>query len=452
MSLLLRIAPLVLAPLLAACGDASDERPSVVLVVGDTLRADKLTCLGGPEGLTPYIDRIAASGARFDQARAHAPWTLPSVASLLTSLHPREHGAGGRLTGFTKLADDVRTVVASFQEQGYSTHAIVNVLFLDPDLFGVTREFDTVDEVAPRSNVEMRSAAETTRAALDWLDENADDGPFLLLVHYFDPHCVYAPPRVFRERWAEEADRASDWTFGTRPQMLAIRRGELTPEPRTIQRAQALYDGEVSYLDAEIGRLDDGLAVRGLVDDTVFVLTGDHGEEFLDHAGFEHGHTLYDELVHVPLIVRAPGRVDPTVVSSPVRHIDVAPTLLELCGLPPDPQFVGRSLVPLARGEAEPPRATLAHGNMWALPRTSWTAEGWKLIVRDGAAPELYHVAEDPRERTNLAEAQPERLASMRAELEAVESRMQALQRGEAADLDAQARDVLGGLGYGSGK
>ena len=192
--------------LLTACG-GEDPRPSVVMVVGDTLRADKLSCMGGPEGLTPYLDRIAAQGVRFDQARSHAPWTLPSTASMLTSLHPEEHGAGGRLGRFTKLDAEVQTVVKTFRDQGYRTHAIVNVLFLDPERFGVTRDFETVDQQVFETNVDVRAADATTRAALDWIEANGDDGPFFLLVHYFDPHCVYAPPRAFRERWAEPGDR-----------------------------------------------------------------------------------------------------------------------------------------------------------------------------------------------------------------------------------------------------
>lgn len=441
----------LLGGLLAACGGV-EAPPSVVMVVGDTLRADKLGCMGGPEGLTPYLDRIAAAGVRFDQARSHAPWTLPSTASMLTSLHPEEHGAGGRLGRFTRLDDEVRTVVRSFRERGYRTHAIVNVLFLDPELFGVTRDFDTVDQQAFETNVDVRAADATTRAALEWIEEHGDEGPFFLLVHYFDPHCVYAPPRAFRERWAEPGDRQGDWTFGTRPQMVAIREGDLSPAAATIRRAEALYDGEVAYLDAQIGRLDDGLAARGHRDDLVLVVTADHGEEFLDHGGFEHGHTLYDELVRVPLLIRAPGELAPAVVSAPARHIDLAPTLCELCDLPQPPQFVGRSLLPLARGEAGAPRPTLAHGNMWARPQTSWTSDGWKLIVRDGVAPQLFHVAEDPGELRDLAEGAPEQLARLQAELEAVEAGMQALRRGEAAELDPATRQVLSGLGYGGGE
>ena len=447
---LLRTPLLLAALLLAGCGGAAPP-PSVVLVVGDTLRADKLSCMGGPEGLTPYLDRIAAEGVRFEQARSHAPWTLPSTASLLTSLHPEEHGAGGRLGQFTQLDGEVRTVVRSFRDRGYRTHAIVNVLFLDPGLFGVTRDFESVDQQAFQTNVEVRAADATTRAALEWIDAHGDEGPFFLMVHYFDPHCVYAPPRAFRERWAEPADRDGEWTFGTRPQMVAIRDGELSPAAATIRRAEALYNGEVAYLDAQIGRLDDGLAARGHRDGLVLAVTADHGEEFLDHGGFEHGHTLYDELVRVPLLLRAPGRLSPAVVDAPVRHIDLAPTLCELCDLPQPTQFVGRSLLPLIDGGAAAPRPTLSHGNMWARPQTSWTSEGWKLIVREGAAPQLFHVADDPRELRDLAGAEPEQVARLAAELEAVEAGMRALRRGAAADLDPETRRVLSGLGYGGG-
>lgn len=436
---------------LAACGSGGDAGPpSVVLVITDTLRADKLSCQGGPEGLTPYLDAIAAEGVQFTQARSHAPWTLPSTASLLTSLHPLEHGAGGKVPSFRAMDEDITTVAGTFAAKGYRTHAIVNVDFLAPKPFGVTREFDSVDHVSFKTNVDVRAADVTTEAALDWLDENADDGPFFLLVHYFDPHCVYAPPPLMRERWAAPQDRASDWTFGTRSQMVAIRNGELSPDRATIERAEKLYDGEVAYLDAQIGRLDHGLRERGLADSSVMVVTADHGEEFNEHDGFEHGHTLFDELVRVPLIVRAPGRLQPAVVDTPVRHIDVVPTLCELANVPLDEQFVGRSLVDLARGGDAATRATLAHGNFWARPMTSWTVDGWKLIEREEEPPLLFDLTADPEELVDRSAATPDRLEEMRAQLEAVRRTMEALKRGEAAELDPAMQDSLSGLGYGA--
>lgn len=438
------------ASLLLACNGGDERPPDVVLVIADTLRADRLSSQGGPEGLTPYIDRIASAGVRFTEARSHAPWTLPSTASLLTSLHPLEHGAGGRLGAFTRLDEDVSTLAKSFRDAGYATHAVVNVMFLDPRTFGVTRDFETVDNVSFESNVEVRSAHATTQAALDWLDAREDDRPVFLLVHYFDPHCVYAPPHSFREQWAAPEDRDSDWTFGTRAEMVAIRDGRYAPSPQILARAEKLYDGEVAYLDGELGRLEAGLAQRGVAAaDDVFCLTADHGEEFGEHTGFEHGHTLFDELLHVPLIVRAAEQLPTGVVEAPVRLVDVAPTLLELTDLPLPEQFVGRSLVPLARGADETPRPTLAHGNMWASPLRAWVADGWKLIEADGVPPRLYHVATDPRESRNRAAEEPERLAAMQAELEAVSRGMQALRRGEEAELDPAILEAMRGLGYG---
>ena len=441
----------VLAVVCSACDGSNARRPDVVLIVADTLRADRFSGQGGPGELTPYMDRIAAGGVRFVQARSHAPWTLPSTASLLTSLRPLEHGAGGRLPRFTRLSEDVTTLAKSFNDAGYQTHAVVNVLFLDPDTFGVTRDFDSVDNVSFESNVEVRTARATTEAALEWLDARKDsDEPVFLLVHYFDPHCVYAPPPAFRERWADAGDKGGTWTFGTRAQMLAIRDGEYTPKAATLARAESLYNGEVAYLDAEIGRLEVGLEERGMTGEgSVFALTSDHGEEFGEHSGFEHGHTLFDELLRVPLIVRAPGALDAGgVVDEPVRLIDVAPTLLELCDLPLPPQYVGRSLVGLARGEPDAPRSTMAHGNMWRTPGSAWISGGWKLIEEEGAEPRLFDLSSDPAEARNLANDEPKKLAEMRAEVAAVQRGMRAQAHGKEADLDEQTFEILRELGY----
>lgn len=435
---------------LSGCGgDSAPNKPSVVLVIGDTLRADVLSCSGGPAGLTPYIDGLAADGVRFVEARAHAPWTLPSTASILTSLHPLEHGAGGQVPRFTRMAEGVTTLARSYRDAGYRTHAIVNVTFLDPRAFGVTRDFESVDNQAFENNVDVRPARSTTEAALEWIQSQAGDEPFFLLVHYFDPHCVYAPPATFRERWAAPQDQTTDWTFGTREQMVAIRTGQLTPTADTIQRARKLYDGEVAYFDAEVGRLSDQLRKLRTAEDVVIALTSDHGEEFLEHRGFEHGHTLFEELVRVPLVLNAPGRLGSAVVDEPVRHVDLAPTLLELCDLPVPPQFVGRSLVPMARGEDDAPRGTLAHGNFWRAPLTSWTSGRWKLIEQEGAAPLLFDLSVDPWERTDRSKDAPEELGRLRDELAAVRAGMAALRSGDAADLDAATRAKLSGLGYG---
>ncbi len=437
-----------------SCALACREAPTapkprnVVLVIADTLRADRLSSQGGPAGLTPHLDALAAAGARFARANAHAPWTLPSIASLLTSLHPLEHGAGGRVPRFTALAEGVETLPDLLRRRGYASHAVVNVTFLDPEAFGVTRGFDQVDQVSFENNQDLRAATATTDAALAWLERAPRERPFLLLVHYFDPHAVYAPPSHYRKVWAEEQDKQSAWTFGTREEMVALRAGRLPLEPSVIERAARLYDGEVAYLDAEVGRLLAGLDARGLGADTVVAFTADHGEEFLEHGDFEHGHSLYEELLHVPLIVRAPG-LAPAVVQDRVRLVDVAPTLCELLDIPPGAGFVGRSLLPLVRGEERGSRGVLAHGNFWRAPLTSFTEDDWKLIVEEGGAARLFHLAVDPGERRDLAAAEPARVAALRSRLAEVRAAMATLRQGGGAALSDAQRRALSGLGYG---
>ena len=297
---------------LAACSEP--RRPNVLFVVVDTLRADRVGESGRERGVTPYLQRFAEGATRFEACHAHAPWTLPSCAAILSGRHPAEHGAGGNLgDGMRRLADGVETLPGVFGAAGYRTHAIVNVAFLG-EQFGVTREFGGLDAVHFDSNTEVRRAETTTDAALEGLGEAGDAEPFLLFVHYFDPHAVYDPPQPFRRNFALPQDRDdASWVFGTRQQMMALRAGRLRPDAATLRRAEALYDGEVAYTDAALGRLLDGLAALDLDDDTVVVITGDHGEEFGDHGGFEHGHTVYDELTHVRCSCARPaGRPGPS--------------------------------------------------------------------------------------------------------------------------------------------
>jgi len=456
---------------LAACIACSDppprpEHPNILLVVVDTLRADRLGCYGNERGLTPEIDRLAEGGQRFEAAFAHAPWTLPSMASLLTSTYPQQHGAGGslarrdpagtRVGGFTGLADGVETLAEAFGARGYQTASFVGVDFLD-HAFGLTRGFQHVDAQAFGSNVRVRPAGATTDAVLDWLSGRPEDSaqPFLMLVHYFDAHAVYDPPEAYRRRFAAPEDQRESWfRFGTRQQMLELREGTLPLHPETIARAEKLYDGEVAHVDAEVGRLLRTLEERGLARDTLVVFTSDHGEEFLDHGGFEHGHSLYRELTHVPLIVSWPGEVKAGVVSTTVGLVDVAPTLCQLADVPSSEHFHGRSLAPWFDGsEAEPQksRAHLAHGNFWGAPLASWIEGDWKLILepvpgRDEIT-RLYRWREDAREEHDVSAEHPEVVERLRKALRGAEAALRKARGGE-VELSAEERARLEALGY----
>ena len=437
-----------LAALLAACG--GESKPNVLLVIGDTLRADKLGVYGNTTGLTPYLDRLGESGVVYENAYGHAPWTLPSTASLLTSLHPRQHGAGGNMPNITGVDDAVTTLAEHLRSKGYKTHSIVNVLFLG-ESFGLGQGFDSVDAVHYKSNIDMRPAEATTSAAVSWLDENADDGPFFLLVHYFDPHAVYAPPQPFRRRFAGDRDKEDEsFVFGTREQMMALRYQGTQFPPRVLKRAEKLYDGEIAYMDAEMGRLIDTFDARTSGED-IIVFTTDHGEEWLDHGGFEHGHTLYPELTHVPLILRAP-ELAPGREARTVRHIDVFPTLCNLLDFAAPAQCIGRSLVPLASDAQLPGRPVLAHGNMWGPPLTSWRNGDHVLILgppEPNRHTELYRWTDDPMLKRNILAENSDLALQMAAEVEVHEKSLRAYGTGLNVELSPEEARALEGLGYG---
>jgi len=430
---------------------------AVLLVIVDTLRADRLGSHGNGRGLTPNLDRLGEEGIVFENASSHAPWTLPATASLLTSLHPLQHGAGGHVPNFTQLVPKAETAASIFAEQGYTTASIINVSFLGKH-FGLDRGFAHLDEVSFENNIQIRDATQTTDAALTWLQEHGEE-PFFLLVHYFDPHAVYDPPQPFRRRFALPRDREDEaFVFGTRQHMMALRFNQLELEPSILQRAEALYDGEVAYADHEVGRLLNGLDELGLRERVCVVATSDHGEEFLDHDGFEHGHSMYQELLHVPLLMRAPGLPNSRRVSAAVRHIDVLPTLCELTGIPPRGSFEGISLVPAARGAAIEDLPAFAHGNFWGSPLHSWRDGLLKLIATPAqdALPlstELFEWKVDPHERTDLSASRPDFVERMTDGLRVEEERILRRRRGDGKSVPISEDHLrfLQDLGYAQG-
>jgi len=420
--------------------------PNVIVVLLDTLRADRLGVYGRKPSLTPRIDAFAEGATVFDHAYAHAPWTLPSVASLLTSRTPDRHGAGGAKGRFTTMTAEGETLPEVFGGAGYATGAVTNVLFLGPR-FGAMRGFDTVDHVSPRDNQLLRIAEVTTDTALSWIDRRKG-APFFLLVHYFDAHLTYDPPAPYRALHASPEDAsARSHVFGHVNEIVAFRRGELELSSDTISRLEQLYDGEVAYMDAEVGALLDGLEERGLLDEAVVVITADHGEEFEDHGGFEHGHTLYDELLQVPLVVRRPAGATPARNDATVRLIDVAPTLVELASLERPASFTGTSLVPQLDGAAGDERAVVSLGNMWGPSGRAIRRGRYKLIESaEGEIVGLFDREADPEEQTDLRAVKPEVTAALR---EALARELGPLGHGAPAELDESEREQLRALGYG---
>ncbi len=431
-----------------ASGDDMSDRPAVLLVIMDTTRADRFGCYGSELGITANLDKLAASGIRFTNANSHAPWTLPAIASLFTSNPPVVHGAGGAIGQFTSLSDRVATLAEVFTNAGYETGAVMNVFFLS-EKFGLTRGFEHVDYFKGTTNTRMRSAASTTDAALKWL-KSVGDKPYFMVVHYFDPHLIYLPPDEFRERFADPLDRGSDCLkFGNQDDMMSVRQNKTRLDKATVKRLEKLYNGEVAYVDREVGRLLDFVHRQDSGRKTVIAVTADHGEEFFDHGGFEHGHTVYQELLHVPLILAGFDIPKGMVVDQLVGLVDVAPTLCDLAGVEIPSDFSGQTLLPAMGGSPLLERAVLSEGNMWG-PLLFSLNEGKHKLIRLPSGYCLYDLEEDPGEKNNLLMSKPGIASAMTRNLTVLLEQL-ALRNslsGDAVTLTPEERERLCALGY----
>ncbi|MEN8184584.1 MAG: sulfatase, partial [Myxococcota bacterium] len=439
------------------------ERPNLLLVMVDTLRADYLSCYGAPVA-TPKLCSLAdGRGTRY-QAFSHASWTKPATASLLTSLVPSSHGA---MSKPAVLPEGVETVAEVLQERGYTTGGIVSNINL-AESFGFDQGFDEYHYLGPdylfgaeesssklilyqigrsvffkfrkglRFGDFYQDSAVVNELAFDWLERHRDSR-FFLFLHYMDPHDPY---------FAHPYDGQG-----------IARVSNQHPDPELAAQMRELYQGEIGYLDANFGELLDRLESLGLSEDTLIVLTADHGEEFQDHGGWWHGLTLYDEQVRVPLLVRWPAgwKAEPDATDYLVRSIDVAPTLVVAAGaaLPAGMQGVDLRRGKGGRSETDG-MAFLEEDHEGNVLRGIRTLE-WKLIEANPGNPrglsslELYAVGSDPDESDNLVEAQPAVARELGAHAQAQEQlaeRNRAEGSGEAAQISAAEEEALRALGY----
>jgi arylsulfatase A-like enzyme/Tfp pilus assembly protein PilF len=424
--------PLVMLAITAACSrpepgpslaSPTAEPPSFLLITLDTTRPDRLEPYGAVDVETPALAALARDGIVFDHAVAATPVTAPSHASLLTGLYPPRHGV--RDNSIHHLDESAVTLTERLAGAGYRTGAFVSTVILD-HRYGLDQGFQVYDDdirsaapsVVQRRMTVDRPADATTDRALAWLDTLDGRAPFFLWVHYYDPHIPYAPPAPFDERYRD------------RP-----------------------YDGEVAFMDSQVGRLlahptiDAGRVVVAAV--------ADHGESLGEHGERTHGLLVYDSTLRVPWILRLPDGPHGVRVSAPVSQVDLAPTFAELAGLPPSPgPSDGRSLLPLldagkAAGTdermvfAESQVPFLAYG--WSALRS--VRAGWLKLI-DAPVVELYDLAEDPDELDNLARQRPAEVARLAAELEAWEAAGSAV---STLEVDPETARELRALGYVAG-
>jgi len=395
----------VLLPALCGCGRAP-AGPNVVLVVIDTFRADHASFTGYNRETTPVLDSLAECGASWTSFRSQSSWTLPAFASILTGLTPREHMAGRRDGVFYGLDPDLPTIQKLFRIDGYRTAAFFNVVFLNED-FGFHVGFDHFGCSGFTNRASLRRAGETVNAFLGWLDGfDPSSGPFLAVVHFYDPHMPYDPPHPYSDLFTDPGyDGPCDSSWGRVTELMAVNDGLDSIPADGLRNLEALYDGELAYSDAELGRLLQGLRDRGLDGSTVILVTGDHGEEFLEHGGIEHGRNLYEETVRVPLVMAGPG-VPSLSVDEPASHVDILPTLTALCGLDAPMGLAGRNLLAAPDDDAEAHGLCTAHasGVLWADGDRASSVLGDRKVVLEPNTGEaaMFDLSSDPREESPL--------------------------------------------------
>ena len=443
-------------------GDAAPAIPHVLLIVVDALRPDTLSCYGNDAFETPAFDRLAADGIVFEQARAPAPWTVPSMATVLTGTSPWTH----RVTrASNEIPDEIPTLAERMHAGGYATAAIGRNKFLcrgrfnrgfqHVDFFPRRRIHtplaDTLGTLWRRSEAGTGTTPDITRRATAWLKDRRETNGFLWL-HVFDPHMPYEPGAAFMPEGP--ISPRIGFRFGS---VRAVRAGRFVPTTREKRWIQGLYQGEVRAVDHYLGRLLTRLDELDMDDDTVIVLTSDHGEEFWEHDGWEHGHTLYDELLSVPLIVKLPGSARVDRIATPVSLGSLMPTILEMGQIEgSEGPFSYPSIASLLEGQlaTEMPPAQFATGQLYYEPREAVKFEGYKFIRwKREDRHELFDLTADPGEQHDVAEDHPWEVARAGKLLDgyelsevALRERLGAIDR--ESPLDADTEDHLRSLGY----
>jgi arylsulfatase A-like enzyme len=370
-------------------------RPNLLVIGIDTLRADRLGCYGYPRPTSPNIDALAKDAVLFEQAISQAPWTLPAFASMFTGLLPSTHGAG-RGKGWTcdRMRPGHDTLAVLLRQAGWRTASYVTNGWVSSGA-GMTEGIDPADTYA------WLESDKTQAAAMKWIREHRDER-FFMFLHAVDPHAPYEPSEKDRTAVGVRVDEATirriaDTTANKRP--LA----ELSPSDRAA--VSDLYDAEVHQVDRRLGELFAMLKELDLFDRTIIVVVSDHGEELLDHGRLGHGHTLFDELLHVPLIVRFPGGRWAGRVPAQVRTMDLFPTLLQALDLPVPDGLDAQSLLPVVRNEPEAPLPAVAPAEfLWEGHEVKAVRRPTAKVLLTPATGELrwYDLAKDPKERAPL--------------------------------------------------
>ena len=435
---------LIMAVSVCGCVDRGPARPPNVLLISiDTLRADMLGCYGYDRPTSPTLDLLAAAGALYENAFTTSPWTLPAHASLLTGLYPRHHGA---TTERRALRRGTPTLGEILSKEGFATMAVVNSHYVGRR-YGFGRGFDEFVSIEERMS--ERDPSQVVDTALAWLSKKRE-GPFFLFLHDYDVHSDYGALPEYEKIFVRPYQGRIS---GSTQQLLQFGREPFELNASDVEHLIDLYAAGIRQTDAELARLIEHLRATEELDNTLIIVTSDHGEEFLEHGGVLHARTQYDEVIRIPLILSGPGVPRGRRIVEPVSINDILPTTLGLVGIPWDGAVDGMDVSQLWRTDAsEAARDRILFGeadqNNEKPDITRSARYGrYKLIYnRLNRQSALYDLRADPRERHDVSDAQPEIKRQLMKALRRFESVRMAGDRLPA--IDEETRRRLEGLGY----
>jgi arylsulfatase A-like enzyme len=393
---------------------------NVILVSFDALQARHVGCLGYERDVTPTLDALAAESFTFRRAYSVASWTVPATMTWFTGVYPSEHGLTNKFAVYTAaeqrqarlkdMSPQLVTLAQVLKENGYATAGFTGNAGVSGS-FGYDQGFDVYSHEKQRFGSFDRSVPE----AVKWLKANKER-KFFLFLHGYDVHGQCEPAGGFDYRFV---DADYDGRYSGSPQEQELLReegldnGELTLRDADVRFWRAIYDEKIQRADAKFADFLRELDKLGLADKTLLIVTSDHGTEFYEHRRFDHGFTLYDEQIHVPLFIRLPGQRSNKVIADRVSSIDLMPTILDLLGIQAtanlQEQLRGESLASAMRGEPQS-RDIISETDYreYTYKRSLIAPDGWKLIYTlNGRTRELFDLNRDPDETNNLAGSQP---------------------------------------------
>lgn len=418
------------------------NKPNIILIILDCLRADHLGCYGYTRNTSPNIDDLAENGLIFSNAFSQGGYTLASIPSIFTSKFPLSHGVfinqhgdklGANETTLAEILKNNGYVTVGFTGGGYTSH-----------IYGFSQGFDIYKET------DWGNIKEVSQLASDWL-EKKQKKPFFLFLHCYTIHDPFDPPKPFNEMYDTHYNGYFKGISLDYILFKKINSGALKFDEQDTEYIISQYDGNIRYCDEHLGRLFKKIEALKLASNTIVILTSDHGEDLMDHGTISHG-DIYDVDIHVPLIIRYPYLFPKNKkIGSIVRSIDIMPTILDILALPLGPSMEGKSLFPLMSGKKDKhERMVFSFGNNPKLKmRIALRTKNWKLIYSyETGQDELYNLEKDPKELNNLASVNKQQLATLQKKLNNYIKRLRLPIKKDGAVLDEKTRQQLKSLGY----